>query len=34
MVRQILVAVLDNETVAKTFDGGGREEYLDGLAFK
>jgi hypothetical protein len=34
LVRRSLVAILDSENLAETFDGGGREEYLDSLAFR
>jgi len=33
LVRRSLVAILDNETMVKTFDGRGREQFLDSLAF-
>ena len=33
-VRRSLVAILENESLSKTFDGGRREEYLDSLAFR
>jgi len=34
LVRRSLVAILENESLTKTFDGGRREEYLDSLAFR
>lgn len=34
IVRRSLMAVLSSETIAAVFDGEGREQYLDGLAFK
>lgn len=33
LMRRSLVAILDNETMVKTFDGRGREQFLDSLAF-
>ena len=34
LVRRSLVAILESESLSKTFDGGRREEYLDSLAFR
>lgn len=34
LVRRSLMAILGNDTIAKIFDGGEREKYLDGLAFR
>jgi hypothetical protein len=34
LLRRVLVATLSEETTAEMFDGKGREEFLDGLAFK
>jgi len=34
IVRRSLVKVLDNDSMAKTFDGKRRDEFLDGLAFQ
>ena len=34
LLRRVIVAILSEDTTAEIFDGKGREEFLDGLAFR